>query len=700
MQRNLRVILSIAWICSLLVAGRYAYHYMSQRNQLTTTEHAKALDQTQKTALHVEQLIKAVEDNVRAISTALASTNDSALEKAVRTKPVAITGIGIVTTWATDATPTAGVYFAEKDGQQQLINFAQTEAPASAAPFFTTIRTQNASYHGPIKDPYTERSSIVYAATITTASGATITVFATLSLDHIQHVLSTLYAGKNGYWFATDDQGKIIIHPRSLFTTSTTTLNDIARETGASELTTVIQHDEGELTYNNEVTQQSSWLMYKKIAPVNWKLCGVFELDEVSLPNTIERHDIMLIALSLFISFLLFMGIITITIASARAHHWILSALTSCACLLTIAALWYAAGTYPDVWPSAVPVDSKVSLYSFLNTLEKGPDTASATSTDTTLDSFLTYRYKKGRYIPTGVFIHYMQFVSESQVNIVGYVWQRYFDGTHDGLLRGFVLPQATGDATITEVFRSKVERQETIIWRVNATLNQEFSYTKYPFDGREIKVQLWHADFGKNILLVPDLDSYAVLTASSLPGLSSNAYLPNWKFNGSYFGYQKYLYNSVFGLYAYGPFGIYERSDKSYKPELHFVATAQRLLIDTLIDDLFPLFLIALLLFVIFITDLGHGYAVFAAYASVFFGIVVSQLHFRSKIPSNQLVYFENLYFIMYATLMAAAIFTVIKLRGQDHHSSDVKKGKVAEFFYWPVLLTAIIIVTVAYLY
>ena len=56
------------------------------------------------------------------------------------------------------------------------------------------------------------------------------------------------------------------------------------------------------------------------------------------------------------------------------------------------------------------------------------------------------------------------------------------------------------------------------------------------------------------------------------------------------------------------------------------------------------PLFLIALLLFVTFITDIGHGYAVFAAYASIFFGIVVAQFNFRTKIPSHQLVYFENM--------------------------------------------------------
>lgn len=695
------ICLSIASVAaSIFFIATYLKKISTARHNALT----QAVSSTQQASTQINRFIATLETHTNNLAALIKDKSADAqfVEQELRKKPLFITGLGVVSFHQTNGRVT-GSYFVEKNGKQQLVSLADEATFAKKAqPFLETIKHRDQTYVGPIIDPYTGEKVVLYVQALT----STTFIFATQSLMHMQHVLNTLYMGKQGYWFIADANGQIILHPRTIFTERPTFLSDFAQSTVTPALSSLSTLTEGTLTYNNEVTHQPSWLIYQKITPTGWMLCGVFEQMQAQIPHDDNRHYLMIISMGILLSFLLIMFIITLLFATARSSQWVLAIVASCACIATIATLWYIAKKYPsftyyDAAHTIIPIENKVALYTFLDNLQTTQTTEiEPLVDDKKLDYYLAYRYKLGRYIPTGTFIHYMHFISESQVQIVGYVWQRYFDGTHDDVVRGFVLPQATSDASITELFHKKIERQETIIWRVNATLNQNFSYTRYPFDTRQITIQLWHADFGQNIILVPDLDSYPLLTATSLPGLSGNAYIPNWQFKSSYFGYQNYLYNSLFGLYTYGPFGIYNLFNKSHTPELHFVATTQRLLMDTLIDDLLPLFLIALLLFVVFITDIGHGYQVFAAYASIFFGIVVAQLHFRGKIPSNQLVYFENIYVIMYLALIITLMFTLLKLQNNDPNSPGVKQGKMAEILYWPILLTTIIILTVCYLY
>ncbi|MCC7414751.1 MAG: cache domain-containing protein [Epsilonproteobacteria bacterium] len=710
MQKSMRLVTLLFLVSiSIFITLFFIWQYASKTAAARHGIEAQAISTTEKTEHQISRFITSLVTETDKISALLADNNDrSTLEQILKAKPAFITGLAVLSLNSTNTMAT-GSYYVEKNGQEVLISLADAAAVADVLPFLEAIKNNPNGYAGPLIDPYTGEKVLVYVRIQKDTKNGPRFIVATQSLNHMQHVLNTLSVGKQGYWFIADARGQIIIHPRTSFTERSTFLYDFAKITGTSAVAHMNASEKGTLIYNNEITHQSSWLIHQKLSATNWILCGVFEQRQAALPNSQQRHYLMIITIGMLISFLLLMFLVAFIVGTVRAHHWILAIMASCACTAAITSLWSIAKKYPsytnyDEAHSITPIENKVELYQFLDALKSSTNTLGGAFKDTLddpkLDYYLTYRYKQGRYIPTGTFIHYMHFISDSQVQIVGYVWQRYFDGTHDGIARGFVLPQATADASITEVFHTKIERQETIIWRINATLNQNFSYTRYPFDTREISIQLWHADFGQNIILVPDLDSYPLLTTTSLPGLSANAYIPNWQFTSSYFGYQKYLYNSLFGLYTYGPFGIYDLFNKSETPELHFVATARRLLTDTFIDDLLPLFLIALLLFVVFLTDIGHGYPVFAAYASIFFGIVVAQLHFRGKIPTNQLVYFEMIYVIMYLALIVTLMFTLLKFQNPDPNSPEAKQGNIAEILYWPALLSSIIVLTVFYLY
>ena len=107
-------------------------------------------------------------------------------------------------------------------------------------------------------------------------------------------------------------------------------------------------------------------------------------------------------------------------------------------------------------------------------------------------------------------FCQSLQFFSSSDVLITGYIWQKYQDGIHDELSRGFLLPDAVSSKT-TEAYRYKEEDIEVIGWYVEATLRQNFDFSNYPFDHKDVKIRILHQDFNRHelerpVFLIPDL--------------------------------------------------------------------------------------------------------------------------------------------------------------------------------------------------
>ena len=146
---------------------------------------------------------------------------------------------------------------------------------------------------------------------------------------------------------------------------------------------------------------------------------------------------------------------------------------------------------FPRTKKDALAIENKAELYKLLDTFEAAYEGKADKNTAPEANDFtklLAYRYKDKNYVPTGIIINDMQFNPHDQIEFVGFIWQRYFDGIHDSVDRGFILPQATHKTTITEIGRTKHEKAETIMWQVQAQLNQNLSYSAFPFDIKNIK--------------------------------------------------------------------------------------------------------------------------------------------------------------------------------------------------------------------
>ncbi len=304
------------------------------------------------------------------------------------------------------------------------------------------------------------------------------------------------------------------------------------------------------------------------------------------------------------------------------------------------------------------------------------------------------------RYLPTGVFMQSLKFSSPSEIQITGYVWQTYTDGIHDGLSRGFILPEAvdSGDGVLEEAYRRRNGRHEVIGWYVEATLRQQFRYHRYPLDHKTAWMRLWHKDFDRNVVLTPDLAAYASTAPGESFGVDDAIVLGGWRLEETFFDYKLSSYDTDFGIRDY--------VGQSNFPELYFNVVMERDFLNALIINLIPLFVVAALLFsVVMLTTANERRAglfgfntagVFATASALFFVILLAHIQLREQFPGG-VVYLEWFYLLMYMVLLVVSVDTyrfAVKAAG-EHYGPWDEDNLVTKLLYWPLLLGAMVTIT-----
>ena len=246
---------------------------------------------------------------------------------------------------------------------------------------------------------------------------------------------------------------------------------------------------------------------------------------------------------------------------------------------------------------------------------------------------------EKPVFVSTGAFIQSIEFVSSTNVKVTGYIWQKYRRGAHRGLSRGFVLPEAD-EPVVKEVYHRELDGQsgpvtggrgvtfstsgapaasacreaddvhkgdrgprdcsELVGWYFSATLRQNFSYEQYPFDSQDVWLRLWHQDFDRNVVLVPDLASFEFTNPAALPGVEQDFVLPGWTPKGAGFEYRRHGYNTNFGIERYV-------GQESF-PELYFSVHITREFLGPFVLHFLPQFVVATLLFLILLMGSKEG--------------------------------------------------------------------------------------------
>jgi len=311
--------------------------------------------------------------------------------------------------------------------------------------------------------------------------------------------------------------------------------------------------------------------------------------------------------------------------------------------------------------------------------------------------------------VKTGIFIQSLKFFNSTEVNITGYIWQRYQNDLHKSIIPGpdeigFVLPeQVDSSFDPREVYRVRTANEETIGWYFEATVRQPFDYATYPFDHKTVWMRIWHKQFSGNIILVPDFGAYKGTGLADMFGIAEDIVLDTWERENTYFDYSLSNYDTNFGISSYvGQQGF---------PELHYNLVVKRKFENAFIIYLLPLFLVATLLFAGLLTvsadeeltsRLGFDASGFIASCSVlFFVVMLAHIQLREQFAGSSIVYIEYFYILMYSLLVLATVNTYLFSIRPKHGCGFIlyRDNIVAKVGYWPAVLGSLILITLGFL-
>lgn len=506
-------------------------------------------------------------------------------------------------------------------------------------------------------------------------------IYANYSLDNLKQFMTDLKLGQTGYGFIFSKKGKLLYHPNTDLVTQQKNIFELPRVQQSEKLETTIEKVTKQsqvmvIDYYDQLTGQNAWLFFEPIPSTDWFLGVVFIKDEILINTNTQKYKLKIIILGL-IAFFCFLSILLFkTYQGTVKSFWLLSGSSSICLTMAIISIWLMEVTEHKINESKHRQDRVVlfleaSLNKFLNSRSESIEQA-----------------KSPRYIPTGIFVQSLEFQGANDIFVTGYIWQKYQKGVDDKISKGFILPEAI-DPNIDEYYRHQEDDLEVIGWYFEAKFRQEFNYSKYPFDSKQVCLRLWHKDFYKNVILTPDFQSYELINPVSKPGLEENFVLPGWEIQGSFFEYHLNNYNVNFGINNYV-------GQKKY-PELYFTVTLKRDLINIFINNLMVPIVIALLLFLVHLLILNESdsLAILSACSAFLFIVILDQINLRSRILAGGILYLEYFYFILYVFIIAVAINSILFSKKHNIRWLQYQESLIPKLLYWPGILTLLLVFT-----
>ena len=323
-------------------------------------------------------------------------------------------------------------------------------------------------------------------------------------------------------------------------------------------------------------------------------------------------------------------------------------------------------------------------------------------STAAEADAYLTDRVPSGVdpiRVPTGVLVQSMEFLSGDNVQLTGYVWQRFGPDVPDDVARGVVLPEAIREAyDAKEAYRYADGDVETVGWYFYATLRQPFSYGRYPFDEQDVWLRLWSRDFANDVVLVPDFASYRNLAPGALPGIESEFVFGGWKPIDSGFTYSVQPYDTSFGI------GSADAAPPM--PELYFNLILDREFGGPFFEHLVFSIAVAVLLFglLVLTTDdenLKSRFqlstaGVLGAASGLLFAVILKHNQLRNVVGNQGVSYIEVIPIILYGAIVAVVLNAILVAAPWKPRVVAHRNNLVPVLAYWPVVLGLLLAVTV----
>ena len=541
---------------------------------------------------------------------------------------------------------------------------------------------------------------VTYAAPLFKPGGsAGGVVFATYSVSSFKRVLDNMDLGDNGYGFLLSSTRHFIVHHNQDYIDHRWSLDDILgrlKDKPVMDAVTNALLDPSRIvSLTDPDSGQDSQVFFLQIPEAGWTLGILLNDKDLAMPSSVARikllHMVLVLCLSIF---LLFIPLSGIQHGSTRSF-WILSNVFTMCCIISYAtALKLTIDKPPEDLGNTQLITNQNILNHFISDQRHR-----------TLDQ----REELPLFIPTGIYIQSISFDSSiGGIAINGYLWQRYTPGIHDGIDREIMIP-GSDSFELEEPLTTRSGNTELVRWGFKATLYQDFDFSKYPFGRENVQVHLRHKQFTRNIILVPDLESYKLINPSAWPGLQPDIFLHGWNINKSYFSYRFENYSTSFGLTDYAGLTDF--------PELFFTIEISKQIFGAIISHALPLAVVALLLFALLLLSTNmeanklEVVEAIAACSGFFLVIVFAHIGLRQSFAVQDIIYLEYYYYITYVLILfTVANYVIIashKQKGRYAFTPEMTDASplikliryhdnlFVKVLYWPLSQLAVLIFT-----
>jgi hypothetical protein len=297
----------------------------------------------------------------------------------------------------------------------------------------------------------------------------------------------------------------------------------------------------------------------------------------------------------------------------------------------------------------------------------------------------------------TGIYIHRLT-VHMDSVSCVGYVWQKYPIDSMQTISPGIIFPQAYA-CDMEQAYQITQGSWQTTGWAFRCSLKQNFDFQDYPIDFQKIEIALWPKRLDNQIVLVPDLESYKTVNPSALPGVNRSIALQNWKIDRSYFSFLKETYATNFGYHSQGSYSIVGSPSKTRVPKLSFTVVVDRQATSLVFFSLLPLLIIFTLLFIVIVmTRKMHFYHMLASIASLFFTSQVSYSAFKTNLPTQKIIFFDYLYFILQITILTCGTLSILYYKKINISLVRYNHMFIPQVLFWPTITMATLLVSILF--
>lgn len=506
-----------------------------------------------------------------------------------------------------------------------------------------------------------------------------------LGAGDFKNIVHQLSVGKTAYSYITSKNGSFIAHPNPDYV-GTKTLADILAEESNSDmkqaLTAMTQKKAGHFSYYDTENNSKAYFFYDTIEASGYAIgMGFLRNDLINdQKQTHQRYIRLALTLSfiIVILMLLYFGRDDLDYGEIE----VLSGIATVLLFVNVFLIGYLQhGLKTEIMANeSPPIVDNSSLEAYV-----AQQAARAE----------TLKIATPRPIPTGIYLERMEFADSYNVNIGGFIWQKYPLSLADDVEIGFRLPQMSpfSEASyIEESYRETIAGKEgeegylLVGWDVRVTLLLNLEYKNYPFDKRHLDINIKPISMSDNLILVPDLAGYSSTNRARKSGISPDIKLPGNDISETYFNFSTDDYETDFGFNTSGM--------SQNIPVLHFNIHQKRKLLNAFVTYLIPIFVALSLIYILILacekTEARQG--IIESMAAFFFVLIFSHIDLRKDIVTADLMFMEYFYFITYAAIILST-FNLITYTKSTVSFFDYNDNQLFRVCYFPAFFVILLI-------